>query len=32
MKISPDGKRLTMTVKGSYNGTDYGSMQIFGRQ
>ena len=32
MKISPDAKTLTMTVKGSYNGTDYSSMQVFARQ
>lgn len=32
MKLSPDGKTLTMTVKGSYNGTDYRSTQVFERQ
>jgi hypothetical protein len=31
MKIAPDGKTLTMTVKGSYNGTDYHSTQVFER-
>jgi len=32
MKISPDGKTLTMTVKGSYNGATYSSMQVYKRQ
>jgi len=32
MKVSPDGKTLTVTIKGSYNGTDYGSDQILHRQ
>jgi|SRR5579872_4453013 len=32
MKVSADGKTLTMTVKGSYNGTDYSSTQVFERQ
>jgi hypothetical protein len=32
MKVSPDGKTLTMTVKGSYNGIDYSSTQVFERQ
>ncbi len=32
MKVSEDGRVLTMTVKGSYNGTDYSSTQILTRQ
>ena len=32
MKVSPDGKTLTVTIKGSYNGTDYSSVQILTRQ
>jgi len=32
MKVSPDGKTLTMTVKGSYNGANYSSTQIYKRQ
>lgn len=32
MKVSSDGKALTMTVKGSYNGTNYSSTQIFTRE
>jgi len=32
LKVSPDRKTLTMTVKGSYNGTDYSSTQIFTRE
>jgi hypothetical protein len=32
MTVSPDGKTLTMKVKGTYNGTDYSSEQVFHRQ
>jgi hypothetical protein len=32
MEVSRDGKVLTLTVKGSYNGTDYGSVQVLTRQ
>lgn len=32
MKVSPDGKTLTMTVDGVYNGTHYRSTQVFTRQ
>jgi hypothetical protein len=32
MKISPDGKMLTMQIDGTYNGTDYSSTQIYTRQ
>ena len=32
MEVSADGKVLTLTIKGSYNGTDYSSKQIFTRQ
>jgi len=32
MKIAPDGKTLTMTVKGAYNGANYASTQIYKRQ
>jgi hypothetical protein len=32
MKVSPDGKLLTITIKGSYNGTDYSSVQVLHRQ
>jgi hypothetical protein len=32
MKIAPDGKTLTMTVKGAYNGAHYASTQIYIRQ
>jgi hypothetical protein len=32
MKIAPDGKTLTMTVKGAYNGANYASTQIYRRQ
>jgi len=32
MKIAPDGKTLTMTVKGVYNGANYASTQIYRRQ
>ena len=32
MKIAPDGKTLTMTVKGMYNGANYASTQIYRRQ
>lgn len=32
MKISPDGKVLTISTKGSVDGQDYQSTQIFDRQ
>jgi hypothetical protein len=32
MKVSADGKTLTVTTKGSFRGTDYSSMQILKRQ
>lgn len=32
MKIAPDYKTLTMTVKGMYNGANYASTQIYRRQ
>jgi len=32
MKVSPDGKTLTVSIKGSYNGTDYSSEQVLHRQ
>ena len=32
MKISDGGKILTLTVKGSYSGTNYSSVQVFERQ
>lgn len=32
MKVSPDGKVLTLTVKGSYSGTNYSSVQVYERQ
>jgi hypothetical protein len=32
MKVSPDGKVLTITIKGSYNGTNYSSVQGLTRQ
>lgn len=32
MKVSPDGKVLTVSLKGSYNGTDYSSIQILTRE
>lgn len=32
MEVSRDGKVLTLTVKGSYNGTDYSSVQVLTRQ
>ncbi len=32
MKVSADGKVLTISTKGSYNGTDYSSEQILERQ
>jgi hypothetical protein len=32
MKLSPDDKTLTMTIKGSYQGTNYSSTQIYKRQ
>jgi hypothetical protein len=31
-KLSPDGKVLTMTVKGSVRGTDYSSVQVYNRE
>jgi len=32
MKLSADGKVLTITTKGSINGEDYGSTEVFNRQ
>lgn len=32
MKVSSDGKTLTMIVKGSYYGTSYGSTQVYNRE
>jgi len=32
MKVSPDGKTLTISIKGSYNGTSYSSVQVLTRQ
>lgn len=32
MKVSPDGKTLTMTIKGDYRGTKYASTQLYKRQ
>lgn len=32
MKVSPDDKTLTMTIKGSYQGINYTSTQIYKRQ
>jgi hypothetical protein len=32
MKVSPDHKMLTMTVKGSYNGVNYSSVQVYERE
>ena len=32
MKVSSDGKALTVTTKGSINGDDYSSTQVFNRQ
>lgn len=32
MKLSPDDKTLTMVIKGSYQGTQYSSTQIYKRQ
>ena len=32
MKISADGKVLTISTKGSYNGTNYSSEQVLDRQ
>jgi len=32
MKVSPDGKKLTVTTSGSVEGTDYSSTQVFDRQ
>ncbi len=31
-KLSPDGKVLTLTVKGSTRGVDYSSVQVYNRQ
>jgi hypothetical protein len=31
IKVSPDGKTLTVTTKGSYQGQDYSSVQVFFR-
>ena len=32
MTVSPDGKVLTVLIKGSYNGADYSSLQILTRE
>jgi hypothetical protein len=32
MKVSPDGKTLTVTTKGTFQGDDYSSEQVFDRQ
>ena len=32
MKVSSDGKTLTMSTKGSYHGTNYSSTQVYKRQ
>jgi hypothetical protein len=32
MKVSPDGKTLTVTTKGTFRGTDYSSVQILKKQ
>jgi len=32
MKVSPNGKTLTETIKGSYHGTNYSSTQVYNRQ
>ena len=32
MKVSPDGKMLTLTIKGSIDGRNYSSTQVFFRQ
>lgn len=32
MKVSPDGKTLTITTKGSFQNNDYGSVQVLIRQ
>jgi len=32
MKVSADGKTLTVTTKGTFQGDDYSSVQIFDRQ
>jgi hypothetical protein len=32
MTVSPDGKSLTMTIKGSYSGVNYASTQVYKRQ
>lgn len=32
LKVSPDGKTLTMTVKGSDRGNDYSSIQVYSRE
>ena len=32
VKIAPDGKTLTMTVKRAYNGANYAGTQIYWRQ
>jgi hypothetical protein len=32
MKVSSDGKTLTVSIRGSFNGTDYSSEQILTRQ
>lgn len=32
MKVAPDGRTLTVTIKGTYNGTNYSSVQVLHRQ
>jgi len=32
MKVSPDGKTMTITTKGAFRGTEYSSVQILKRQ
>lgn len=32
MKVSPDGKLLTVSIKGTFNGTNYSSQQILTRE
>jgi hypothetical protein len=32
MKLSPDHNTLTMTIKGTYNGVNYSSTQVYHRQ
>jgi len=32
MKVSPDGKTLTVTINGAYRGTNYSSVQVLTRE